>query len=160
MTSDETFERDPDNPLEYPDRLPTEPQELQQTLLGPESECAGIEGFCLMGQISQLNLDFVIQPDLEAALIRTLVGAGDVSYAGLGTDRLGNAVEVFAVDDPDGQRQYLHLFDTRTGHYVGQETVLIRPQADLEDIDVPAVIGFDTITDRALIAPDELPPRR
>ncbi|MFT4009368.1 MAG: hypothetical protein QM655_04925 [Nocardioidaceae bacterium] len=159
ITSDETFKRDPHNALDYPERLPTDTQRLREILLGPGSDCKAIEAYCLMGGLGTLNLSFVLRPELEAALIRTLIDNSDIVYAGAGHDRLGRSVDVFAVDDPDEISQYILLFDRETGYFAGQETILLKPQADLKDIQVPAVVGFDTITDRALISPDKLPPR-
>lgn len=157
VTSDETFPRDPDNPLDFPDRLPTHPAALRAALLGPDADCGGIEAYCLFESMSTLNLNFVLDPALEAGLIRSLVGASDIGYAGLGRDRLGREVEVFVVDDPDHQRQYLLLFDARTGFYAGDETVLIVAQPDLLDVEVPAVIEFAAITGRSRITAADAP---
>lgn len=158
-TTDDTFPVDTANPLENPALLPTRVAPLRAALLGPDpSECAGIEAYCLTRAIQSLNLGFVLAPDLQAGLLRSLRGADDIGYAGRGRDRVGRTVEVFVVADPDGVHQHLVLFDAGTGAWVGDETVLTRPSADI-DVEPPAVVEFNAITDRALISPDRLPPR-
>lgn len=148
VTSDEVFPRDPTSALEHPDRLPADPAELSAVLLGSEDACVGFRAYCLAEMISTLNLNFVPSPELEAALIRTLAGNDDITYAGTAQDRLGRDVDVFAVEDPDDQRQYLLMFDPRTGYFVGRETVLLVGQPDLEDVEPPAVVEFDAVVDR------------
>ncbi len=157
ITSDETFTRDAENPLDFPDRLPTQPAALRAALLGPDADCAETEAYCLAESLSMLNLNFVLDPQLEAGLIRTLVGSSDISYAGPGRDRLGRDVDVFVVADPDQHRQYLLLFDTKTGFYAGEETVLTSSQPDLPEVEVPAVIEFAAVTGRSHIDAAEVP---
>ncbi|WP_447643843.1 CU044_5270 family protein [Nocardioides zeae] len=148
VDSDEVFPRDPVSPLDHPDRLPTDPAALAAALLGAEDACVGFRAYCLGEMIGTLNLDHVPSPALEAGLIRTLVGNDDITYAGTTRDRLGRDVDVFAVEDPDDQRQYLLMFDPRTGYFVGRETVLLVAQPDLEDVAPPAVVEFDAVVDR------------
>ena len=118
VLSDETFPADPGNPQEHPAGLPTDPARLKQVLLGPDpAECAETEAYCLTQALKFFHQSFVLEQDLQAALIRTLLGAEDIAYAGSGRDRLGRAVEVFVVDDPDRTHQYLVLFDGSSGAY-------------------------------------------
>ncbi|GAB3078244.1 CU044_5270 family protein [Nocardioides zeae] len=148
VTSDEVFPRDPGSPLEHPERLPTDPAALAAVLLGSEDACVGFRAYCLAEMVSTLNLGFVPSPELEAGLIRTLVGNDDITYAGTARDRLSRDVDVFAVEDPDDQRQYLLMFDPRTGYFVGRETVLLVGDPALEDVEPPAVVEFDAVVDR------------
>lgn len=157
VASDETFPLDTSNPMERPMELPRDVGALRQVLLGPEpAECANTEAYCITRALRSLNLTFVLDPDLQAALIRSLRGEDDIRYAGPGRDRLGREVKVFVVDDPDRAHQHLVLFEASTGAWVGDETVLTRSIPDV-DVEPPAVIEFNAITNRSLIAREDLP---
>lgn len=158
VTSDETIPIDTGNPMEQPAQLPTEVGALRKVLLGPDpAECVDMEAYCITRAMQSLNLTFVLDQDLQAALIRSLGGEDDIRYAGAGRDRVGRQVEIFVVADPDGLYQHLVLFDAGTGVWMGSETVLTRNSPDI-DVESPAVVEFNAITARALIARDTLPP--
>ncbi|WP_244930716.1 hypothetical protein [Nocardioides sp. W7] len=157
ITSDETFPLDSTDPLNSPERLPHRPSALRTALLGRDADCGGMEAYCLFESASMLNLTFLLRPQLEAGLTRAFIQAPDIRYAGAGRDRIGRNVEVFVIDDPDRERQYLLLFDEATGKYVGKETVLIVAQPDLRDVDAPAVVEFAAVTSRTRIPETDVP---
>lgn len=144
-------------PLSHPAKLPLDPAKLRATLLGDPRECAGQEGYCLSNAIQALGLGNVLSPRLNSALLRTMIGAGDVRYAGRAVDRAGRPSQVFVVDDPDRQRQRLVLFDADTGAYNGDETVLVKDSEEL-GVKAPAVIGFNAVVTREWIPTGAVPP--
>ncbi len=155
--SDETIPATPGDPLGDPAGLPLDPAELRGVLLGPDGECSGIEGTCIVNAIQTLGLTAVTSHALDAALLRTLIGASDISYAGTAEGRNGTRSEVFILDGHDGLQQRLVLFDASTGAYAGDETVLIADNDEL-GVEPPAVIEFNAVLVRQRIAEDQLPP--
>lgn len=145
--------------LSHPNRLPLDPAKLRATLLGDPRQCASQEGYCLSDAIQTLGQSNVLSPQLNAALLRTLIGAPDVRYVGSALDRAGRPSEVFVVNAPDHARQRLMLFDADTGAYNGDETVLVRGGSDL-GVKAPAVIGFDVVVARHWIPAGSVPPAR
>ncbi|WP_203336270.1 hypothetical protein [Nocardioides limicola] len=158
VRTDETFPPGPDDALASPDLLPRNPAELRALILGTTGECAGIEGTCIVNAIQTFGLNSVPSADLRAALLRALIGANDMVYVGTAQDRRDQTSEVFAITDPDGFQQRFFLFDTRTGKYSGDETVLIQDSTAL-DVNAPAVIEFNTVLTREWISTKELPRR-
>jgi len=143
-------------PLSNPAKLPLEPTRLRATLLGNPRECAGEEGYCLSNAIQTLALTHVLSPQLNASLLRAMIGSSDLRYAGRAVDRAGRPSEVFVVNDPDRDRQRLLLFDTDTGAYNGDETILVKDSEEL-GVKAPAVIGFDAVITREWIPAGAVP---
>jgi len=146
----------PTGPLSHPSRLPLDPAKLRARLLGDPRQCADREGACLSEAIQTLGQSNLLSPRLNAALLRTLIGAPDVRYVGSTLDRAGRPSEVFVVDDPDHARQRLILFDADTGAYNGDETVLLKGGEDL-GVETPAVIGFDVVVTREWVEAGAVP---
>jgi len=155
ITSREAFAAG-SGPLSDPAKLPLAPAKLRAKLLGDPRECAGEEGYCLSNAVQTLALAHVLSPQLNAALLRAMVGSSDVRYAGRAIDRAGRPSEVFVVDDPDRDRQRLLLFDTDTGAYNGDETILVKDSREL-GVKAPAVIGFDAVVTREWIPAGAVP---
>ncbi len=145
-----------EGPLSDPAKLPLDPAKLRAKLLGSPRECAGEEGYCLSNAVQTLALAHVLSPQLNAALLRAMIGSTDLHYAGHAIDRAGRPSEVFVVDDPDRDRQRLVLFDADTGAYNGDETVLVKDSAEL-GVKAPAVIGFDAVVTREWIPAGAVP---
>ncbi len=144
-------------PLSRPAQLPLDPAKLRAKLLGDPRECAGREGYCLSDALQVLGLGNVLSPRLNSALLRTMIGADDVRYAGRAVDRAGRPSQVFVVNDPDRTRQRLVLFDADTGAYNGDETVLVKDSEEL-GVKAPAVIGFNAVVTREWIPAGAVPP--
>jgi hypothetical protein len=154
--SDEVIPASAGDPLGDPAALPLDPAELRRVLLGTDGECAGIEGTCLVNAIQTLGLTSVPIPELQAALLRALVNSPDIAYAGSAEGRNGRMSEVFILASPDRLQQRLVLFDAATGFFSGDETVLVEHNDEL-NVEVPAVIEFNTVLEHEWVTEDQLP---
>ncbi len=155
-TSVTSFPADAGGLLSHPAKLPLDPAKLRAKLLGDPRECAGREGYCLSNSLQVLGLGNVLSPRLNSALLRTMIGAKDVRYAGRAVDRAGRPSQVFIINDPDRERQRLVLFDADTGVYNGDETVLVKDSEEL-GVKAPAVIGFNAVVTREWIPAGSVP---
>lgn len=152
-STDETFADDQSSA--YPASLPTSIEGLRRQL-APAESCAGTTGGCLLGAINDLYAGYVVEPSTTARLWRLLATDSSVQFLGSTTDRLGRPADAFAADSLNPAERITILVDPDTGQYLGSETMLVRPSADL-GFRPPAVVEFIAIVRSSRIAEADVP---
>lgn len=157
VRTDETEPGPPVGPS-YAQHLPTDPAALVTALVPDRTECP-VLATCLTESILQLGYTWVLTPDLEAALWRTLEGRAGVTYLGDTRDRLGRPAVGFAVAARDAARQTVLYADPATGALLGSEEVLLRVGPAQEGLvsTTPAVVSFTALADSARVSRADLP---
>jgi hypothetical protein len=137
--------------------LPRDPAALRAALLDlmggvrcqPTPEAATS---CLVNEVRALYAQFVIPPDLAAALWTVLAGEPSLKDLGTTIDRLGRPARAIALDAAAGDAETVTvlLISPGDGQLIGTETVTLEEPA--LEIDRPTVTGFETYTARTWVA--------
>lgn len=135
----------------FPSTLSRDPEVLRKQLLAhggcsQDPEPSSARSFCLYNEVRALFQTWVIEPDLAAAIWRSLLGEEGFSSLGSVEDRAGrNGLGISFIGDQRPQYRFILIGSTETGQLLGTEELVIKRDPDL-DIDPPAVVSFTTIT--------------
>jgi hypothetical protein len=141
-----------------PDRFPRNPAALRTALLAYKNMGAACppdpsqQTPCLMTAVRDLYSQYVIPPDLAAAIWTVLADQPDLKYLGTTTDRAGRAAKgiAYQIATQDAAIVTVLLIDPEDGQLIGTETVTLKDPA--LGVDRPTVTGFETYTARAWVA--------
>lgn len=154
--TDESFDFSDPGPT-YADELPIDPEELGALLARDQDPTTcQVTGACLVSAVVDLHFNYVVPPDLTAALWRVLATDPSITYLGRVRDRLNRPADAFTTAGLDDVSQQLLLIDPVTGLYLGEEAVLVRPSKDYE-FTPPAVVSFTTLVRSERIGHDQMP---
>lgn len=131
---------DEEQDVDYIQTLPTDIEKLRE-VLAPEEACAQTRGGCLLSGVASLFETYVVPPDVTARLWTTLATETTITTLGDTTDRRGRHAVALTALSMNPEEQFVILIDPQSGHYLGSETVLIKPSLNL-GFDPPAVITF------------------
>lgn len=152
--SDETFPG-PETGPEYPSTLSTDPAKLARQLV-PDTEDCRPATYCLVAATNFLRYNHVLEPRLNAALLKMLAQLPDIRFAGESTDRLGRPADAFVVPGARASRVIILLFDPATGAFLGSEECLVKDSAEL-GLEAPAVLEFTALEDARRIPQSDVP---
>lgn len=165
-TGETTSETNPAGTID-PDlarRLSTDPTTLRAELLDmqagmPCSTDARWQAECLVRAIQTLEDQYVVGPQLTAAMWRVLADETAIRSLGSTTDRLGRPASAVALPPEVGQpfeAVVVLLISPSTGAYLGTETVTLHDA--VLGIDEPAVTAFTALsTAQRVSSPGDTP---
>lgn len=144
-----------DRGAEYPELLPEDIERLRNKI-APVSDCQPSPGGCILGAISNLQLAYVVSPEVTARLWEVAAGEPSIRSLGTTTDRLGRHAVAIGAPDIDTRSSRIVLIDPETGQFLGSETILVAPDSGYE-FDPPAVLDFTALVESDRIAKSDVP---
>lgn len=149
-------------PPDVAKELPTDVEPLRAALIAsqvglPCTQSSWWRAECLVVAIQAIYQQYVVPPQLAAAMWRVLADEPELRYLGETTDRLGRAATAIALPPAPGQpveQTTVLLISTETGSYLGSETIT---HLDFNaGITHSTVTGFvELLTSRRVLTPGD-----